>query len=122
MPPCNSGTWSLVFRSSLLMSSLVFLSLAACRAPAVPRVPLEPPGLPARIEAARSLASSRSGGDTGLSFSEAVGRLRRQNPRVVDARAAALSPQALARTPAPLPNPTFALGPVLLFGVSNALS
>jgi cobalt-zinc-cadmium efflux system outer membrane protein len=85
----------------------------------VRQVPLEPPGLPARIEAARSLATTPTDEVMALPFAEAVARLRRHNPRVVDARAAALSPQALARTPAPLPNPTLALGPVLLTGLSG---
>ncbi len=97
----------------------LFLALTSCRTPLVRHVPLETPGLPARVEAARSLPRRAGCTDPDLRFRAAVCRLRRHNPRVVDARAEAMTSQALARTPAPLPNPTLAVGPVLLSSLAG---
>ncbi len=115
------------------VAGLAGLALAACRAPAVPRVPLETACLPARIDAARSLTppstpcpstpSTRPATPaSSLRFSTAVGRLRDHNPRVVEARADARPAQARGSTATPLPNPEIALGPVMLSGLDGVRS
>jgi len=117
-PRGRSGARSASFVPLLLVG----LVLSACRAPAVRQIPLETQGLPGRLDRARALPSADPTSVDALRFSAAVRRLHDHNPRVVEARAGAMPAQALARTPTPLPNPTLALGPILLSGVDGVRS
>lgn len=119
LPPRGRGRAPSASLVALLLIGLVPMG---CRAPAVRSVPLETPGLPARLDRARALSPATPTSSYALRFSAAVGRLREHNPRVVEARAAALPAQALARTPVPMPNPRLALGPILLSGVEGVRS
>lgn len=90
--------------------------IGGCRTPDVRR-PLDESAVMQRVTEARE---PRAPG-TPLTLAEATERMRRNNPRVRDARAMYRSAACVAGVRTPRPNPTVDLGP-LLVGIPDVLS
>ncbi len=97
---------------ALLAMSLV----GGCRTPDVRR-PLDETAIVQQVGRARETRSS----ETPLSLAEATERMRRNNPRIRNARAAYRTALRVASVRTPRPNPTVDLGP-LLVGSPDILS
>ncbi len=90
--------------------AVILLLVPACMH--VPEQPLDPEALLASVRREREAAPSTD----PLTLTAAVERMRRSNPAIREARAAWRAAQAVAKVRTPPPNPTLALGPLLLGG------